>query len=90
MNEYEADEVRMVSSPDATVKPLAVMVKSINADVADETMATAWMLNHGTARADFLHLKLLKQVHHTNFAVFLQIAWPKTLKYQDQDDPCQY
>lgn len=42
MHEDEAEEVGVVASTNTVVEPLAVVIESVNAFVANEAMATAW------------------------------------------------
>ena len=53
----------MVAATDAVVHPLAVMIESVDTDLAYVAVATAWQDNHLTGWANLPYIKLLKQVH---------------------------
>ena len=50
----------MILPPNADVKPLAVMVKSVDASIARVAMTTAWQCDHCALRAYLTHVKFFK------------------------------
>ena len=62
--QHEAQKVGVVPPTHTIIQPLAVMVKSVNAPIADKAMPATRQDDDSAVGAYFLHFKFFKQVHH--------------------------
>ena len=79
----------MITPSNAVVEPLAVVVESVHAPVADVAVAAARQNYDRASRADLPHLELFKQVHHRHAWVFLDESWANDLHQEGEEGPGQ-
>ena len=63
MDQDEEQEVRVVAPANTVVKPLAMVIKSVDADVANVAVTTSRQDNHFASRTNLSHVKFIQQLH---------------------------
>ena len=84
---HEASEVRMITTADAIIEPRAMMIETIHAAITDKAVLTPRLNYDSTCRADFVHIKLLQQVHHRDIFFTLYYTRSKYLHKCGEHNP---
>ena len=77
----------MVTATDAVVQPLTVMIKPVDADIANVAVATTWQDYHLAGGANLPHIKLLEQVHKRDSLVVFDGAGAECLEDYTEEGP---
>ena len=62
LHKDKEEEVAMVTAADAVIQPLTVMIKPVDADIANVAVAATWQDYHLAGGANLPNIKLFKQV----------------------------
>ena len=87
LRQNEAKEVGMVTTADTIVEPLAMMVKTVHAAIANKAVPAPRQDYDSTCRANFMHIELFQQVHHRDIFLTLNYTRSKYLHKCGEHNP---